>query len=161
MPRSTKSLRRALAGMLVVVACACGRSPSPLPASGANAFDAAEIQAAMTKLLAALESPDRLAWVYMYTEDAGLLEAGSPPIEGRAKLLELARTMQPMSSTAASASRVEGHGTIAYWYGTGSWVNGRPPQATTTSRVHLVIVWRKEGDGQWRVAQEVLVPDQS
>ena len=36
------------------------------------------------------------AWVHMYTEDARLLESGSEPLEGRARLLELARSMQPM-----------------------------------------------------------------
>ena len=122
-------------------------------------FDPQEIRAATTKLIAALEDPDPTAWVYMYTEDAGVLEAGSAPLEGRAQLLELARSMQPMSSVTLSPIRTEGHGNVAYLYGRGSWVNGRPPHTGSTSRVHLVIVWRKEADGQWRVAQEALVPD--
>lgn len=122
-------------------------------------FDPKEIRAATTKLVAALENPDPTAWVYMYTEDAGILEAGSRPVEGRAQLLELARSMQPMSSVVITPSRTEGHGSIAYMYGTASWVNGRPPEAGSKSQVHLVIVWRKESDGQWRVAQEALVPD--
>lgn len=130
-------------------------------AAGPQDFDPQEIRAATTKLAAALEDPDPTAWVYMYTEDAGLLEAGSEPLEGRARLLELARSMQPMSSVRISAIRTEGHGNIAYTYGTASWVNGRPPNAGPTSNVHLVIVWRKEADGQWRVAQEALVPDRS
>lgn len=122
-------------------------------------FDLKEIEAATTKLIAALEDPDRTAWVYMYTEDAGLLEAGSKPLEGRIQLLELARTMQPMSSVVITPSRTEGHGTIAYMYGAGSWVNGVSPHAGSKSQAHFLIVWRKESDGQWRVAQEVLVPD--
>ena len=121
-------------------------------------FDPEEIRAATAKLIAALEDPDPTAWVYMYTEDAGLLEAGSEPLEGRAKLLELAHAMQPMSSVTITATRTEGHGTIAYMYGSASWVNGRRPNVGSTSKVHLVIVWRKESDGQWRVAQEALVP---
>jgi ketosteroid isomerase-like protein len=128
-------------------------------ASEPDAFDPQEIRAATAKLIAALENPDPTAWVYMYTEDAGLLEAGSEPLEGRAQLLELARSMQPMSSVAISPTRTEGHGTLAYMYGRASWVNGRAPQAVSSSKVHLVIVWRKEADGQWRVAQEALVPD--
>lgn len=147
--RQRLTRRVALAAVILSVA-ACAAEPRD--------FDPAEIQAATTKLIAALEDPDPTAWVYMYTEDAGLLEAGSEPLEGRAKLLELAGAMQPMSSVTISATRTEGHGRIAYMYGTASWVNGRPPQAGSTSRVHLVIVWRKEPDGQWRVAQEVLVP---
>ena len=124
-----------------------------------QSFDPEEIRAATAKLLAAMQDPDPAAWVYMYTEDAGLLEAGSEPLEGRAKLLELAHSMQPMSSVTITPTRTEGHGTIAYMYGTATWVNGRPPNTQSTSQVHLVIVWRKELDGQWRVAQEALVPD--
>jgi ketosteroid isomerase-like protein len=123
-----------------------------------ESFDPEELRAATTKLIAALEDPDPTAWVYMYTEDAGLLEAGSEPLEGRASLLELARSMQPLSSVTIVPTRMEGHGTIAYMYGRASWVNGRPPHAGSTTHVHLVIVWRKESDGHWRVAQEALVP---
>lgn len=130
------------------------------PAADQQAFNPEEIHAATKKLIAALEDPNPTAWVYMYTEDAGLLEAGSEPLEGRAKLLELAHSMQPMSSVAITPSRIEGYGTLAFMYGTASWVNGHPPQAGSTSKVHLVIVWRKESDGQWRVAQEALVPDE-
>lgn len=124
-----------------------------------QAFDPNEIRAATSNLVAALEDPDPTTWVYMYTEDAGLLEAGSDPLQGRAKLLELAQAMQPMSSVTITPARTEGHGNLAYMYGTASWVNGRPPQTGPTSHVHLLIVWRKEADGQWRVAQEVLIPD--
>jgi ketosteroid isomerase-like protein len=127
-------------------------------ASEPATFDMQEIRAATAKLIAALEAPDPTAWVYMYTEDAGLLEAGSEPLEGRARLLELAHSMKPMSSVTILPTRTEGSGNIAYMYGSASWVNGRPPQTGATSRVHLVIVWRKESDGQWRVAQEALVP---
>ena len=131
-----------------------------MSASGSEpaAFDVQEIRAATAKLIAALEDPDPTAWVYMYTEDAGLLEAGSEPLEGRARLLELARSMKPMSSVTVMPTRTEGCGNLAYMYGRGSWVNGRPPETGATSQVHFVIVWRKESDGQWRVAQEALVP---
>ena len=68
-------------------------------------FDPKEVAAATTRLIAALENPDPTAWVYMYTEDAGLLEAGSTPLQGRAQLMELARSMQPMSSVVITPSR--------------------------------------------------------
>lgn len=46
----------------------------------------------------------------------------------------------------------------AYMYGSASWVSGRPPNAGATTNVQLAMVWRKETDGRWRVAQEVFVP---
>ncbi len=144
---------------IMVALAVCGGQFEAARAAEAKDFDAREIQTATTKLVAALQSTDPTAWVYMYTENAGLLQAGSQPLEGRAKLLELAKSMQPMSSVVISPSRIEGDGNLAYMYGRASWVNGRPPQAGSTSNVHLVIVWRKQPDGQWRVAQEALVPD--
>jgi ketosteroid isomerase-like protein len=41
-------------------------------------------------------------------------------------------------------------------YGHASWVSGKPPDAGHVTKVRLIIVWRKEADGQWRVAQELL-----
>jgi hypothetical protein len=57
-------------------------------ASEASEFDVAEIRAATSNLLDALEDPDPTAWVYMYTEDAGLLETGSEPAAHEALIPE-------------------------------------------------------------------------
>jgi len=40
----------------------------------------------------------------------------------------------------------------------GSWVNGRPPEIGSASRMQGVMIWRKQADGRWRIAQEILVP---
>ena len=128
-------------------------------AAGPPGFDPTEIRAAERALVTALESPDPTAWVYLYTEDAVFLEAGGPPVAGRPALLEMAKAMKPLSSVTFSAERTVGAGTLAYVYGTASWVNGRPPDAGSTSRVRGVIIWQKQADGRWRVAQEVLAPE--
>ena len=151
---------RPLALTLIVLLLAVGARAATTAAAPAKAeFDPQQIHLAVTKLTAALQDPDPAAWVYMYTEDAGLLEAGSEPLQGRAKLLELAKTMQPMSSVKISPSRIEGDGALAYMVGKASWLNGRAPQAESASNVHLIMVWRKGADGEWRVAQEVIVPE--
>lgn len=146
--------------VLCSVALLLGFSGSSLGGeSDVKLFDPAEFQAATTRLIAALEAADPTAWVYMYTEDAVLLEPGSPPVEGRAALLAMAEAMQPLSSVVISPIRTEGEGNLAYLYGRASWVNGRPPEVGSSSSVYVVMVWRREADGQWRVAQEVFVPD--
>ena len=119
----------------------------------------AEIRDATAQLIASLEAEDPSAWVYMYTSDAVLLEPGTAPIAGRPALLAMAKTMAPLSAVKISPERTECSGNLAYMYGRASWINGRPPAEGTASNVYLVIVWRKEADGQWRVAQEVFVPD--
>ncbi len=122
-------------------------------------FKTEEIRTAERAVIHALESDDPLAWVSHYTEDAVLLEAGSPPVQGRDALLELARIMKPLSSVVINPEHTEGNERLAYVYGSGSWVNGRPPSVGKTTRVRFVMVWRKETDGRWRIAQEVFVPD--
>ena len=124
-----------------------------------GSFKPEEIRAAERSMIAALEAPDATAWVYMYTEAAVLLEPEGAPVEGREALLQMARSMKPLSSVTISAERTAGHGDLAYTYGRASWVNGRPPDAGPTTNVRLVMIWRKEADGAWRVAQEVFAPD--
>jgi uncharacterized protein (TIGR02246 family) len=119
-------------------------------------FDVTEIRNAERLLEQALESPDPTAWVYHYTEDAVFVGPGTPAVQGREALLQMARAMQPLSSVSLVPLRTEGSGNIACTYGEGTWVNGRPPDTGTRTHVRLIIVWRKEADGQWRVAQELL-----
>jgi ketosteroid isomerase-like protein len=64
--------------------------------------------------------------------------------------------MNRLSSVSIEPLRTEGSGNVACVYGLASWVSGRPPDGGHTTRVRLIIVWRRETDGQWRVAQELL-----
>ena len=122
-------------------------------------FDEAEIRAAERILVEALEAPDPTAWVYLYTEDAIFVAPGAPAIQGRNALLQFAKSMNPLSSVVITPIRTEGHGKLAYVYSQASWINGRPPGAGQPGNVRLVIVWRKEADGKWRIAQELLNAD--
>jgi ketosteroid isomerase-like protein len=118
-------------------------------------FDELEIRAAEREVEKALEAADPTLWVYSYTEDAVFAPSGAPTVVGRNALLELARTMKPLSSVRIRTERTEGSGNVAATFGTGTWVNGRPPNAGSTTAVRFVIVWRKESDGRWRIAQEM------
>ena len=122
-------------------------------------FNEAEIRTAERALERALESPDPTAWVYAYTEDAVFVAPGAPAVEGRAALLQMARAMQPLSSVSIKALRTEGSGNPAYVCGQASWVSGRSSDAAPITNVRLIIVWRKEADGEWRVAKELLNAD--
>lgn len=147
---------RVLTVVALAIAAPCGSAPAAVDARG---FDPREIRAAERAIITALESPDPTAWVYLYTEDAVFLEAGAPPVVGRQALLDMAKRMKPLSSVTISPERTVGVGNLAYVYCTASWVNGRPPDTGSTSRVRGVIIWLKEADGRWRVVQEVLVPE--
>ena len=122
-------------------------------------FDETEIRAAERALEQALQSPDPTAWVFSYTEDAVFVAPSAPAVQGRAALLQMAKAMKPLSSVSIQAVRTEGSGSLATVYAHASWVSGRPPEAGSIAKVRGIIVWRKEADGQWRVAQELLNAD--
>ena len=145
-----------LLGMLLftgLAGCAPGQSlQTPGP------FDTNQIRVAERRVTAALTAPDVTAWVYEYTEDAVILEPASPPVSGRAALLELARSMKPIASATIDSEHIEGSGNLAYSYGIATWNSGRPPDATSTTRVRQILVWRREADGVWRIAMEAFLP---
>lgn len=121
-----------------------------------STFIETEIRSAERALEKALEATDPTAWVNHYTEDATFIGPGSPAVQGREALLQMAKTMTPLSFVSITALRTEGSGNLVAVYGDASWVNGRPPNAGSTTNVRFVIIWRKEANGQWRVALEML-----
>jgi uncharacterized protein (TIGR02246 family) len=120
---------------------------------GDTTFDEAEIRAAEARLEAALGADDPTAWVFEYTEDAVFDGGGDHAVDGRAALLEMAAAMNPLSSVSIRPLRTEGHGDLATVWFEGSWVSG-PTTDGPTVEVRGIILWRKEADGQWRVALE-------
>ena len=144
---------------LLLAAAALTGCAQTFQTGASRAFDEAELRAAERALIRALESSDPTAWVYWYTEDAVFVGPGAPAVQGRAALLQMAGAMKPLSSVNIKPLRTEASGNLAYVYGQGSWINGRPPNAGATSYVRILMVWRKESDGQWRVAQELLDAD--
>lgn len=124
-------------------------------------FDPAEIRQAERALEAALSSADPLAWVDHYTEDAVFVAPGAPAVQGREALLRMAESMRPLSAVRIQDLKTDGSGTVAAVYGRGSWINGTGASTQSTTNVRLLIVWRKGGDGRWRIAQELLHPEPS
>jgi ketosteroid isomerase-like protein len=97
--------------------------------------------------------------VDFYTDDAIFVARGSAAIEGREALLDHARRMTPISSASIIAQSTDGDGDIAARLGTANWVNGPKGSEGSTTRVRFLIVWRREGDGRWRIARELLNAD--
>jgi len=141
-----------LAVTLALLAGCAQLNQAPVRASS----NEGEIRAAEKALLQALESPDPTAWVYHYTEDAIFVSPAGPAVQGRAALLDMARTMHRLSSVVITPLRTEASDSIASVYARGSWVSGAHTSAPTTTNIRVIIVWRKEPDGRWRVAQELL-----
>ena len=130
-----------------------------VPTVALSAIDIAALRAAERALVESFEASDPTAWVDFYTDDAIFAAPGSAAIEGRRALLAHARQMTPLSSARIVAQTTDGDGDVAATLGIANWVNGPKESAGTTSRVRFLIVWRREADGRWRIARELLNAD--
>jgi ketosteroid isomerase-like protein len=119
--------------------------------------DIAEIRAAEKALAVAFESPDATAWVDGYTDDAIFVGPGVPAIEGRNALLEVAPQIA-ISSMEIVADSTLGTGDFAATLGRATWVSG-PNGPDQVVRRRFLMVWRRESDGRWRIAREMLCED--
>jgi ketosteroid isomerase-like protein len=124
-----------------------------------SSSDIAALRATEQALAESFEASDRTAWVDFYTDDAIFVAPGIAAIEGRAALLAQARQMTPLSSARIVTQTIDGEGGMAAAVGSASWVNGPRGSGGTTSRVRFLIVWRREPDGRWRIARELLNAD--
>ena len=122
----------------------------PLSSSDVDALRAAE-----RALAESFEAAEPTAWVDYYTDDAIFVAPGSEALEGREALLAAARQMA-LSSVEIVARSTLGEGDLAATLGSASWVNGPRGSEAAMSRVRFLVVWRREADGRWRIARELL-----
>lgn len=120
--------------------------------------DIAAIRAAERALAQAFESSDPTAWVDSYTDDATFVGPGVPAIEGRPALLEVAPQIS-ISSMEIAAQSTLGAGDLAATFGRATWVSGPKGSGAPTVRRRFLMVWRRDLDGAWRIAREMLNED--
>jgi ketosteroid isomerase-like protein len=117
--------------------------------------DISEIRAAEKALAEAFESAGLTAWVDFYTDDAAFVGPGVPAIEGRRALLDLAPQLS-ISSMEIVADSTLGADGFAATLGRASWVSGPKGSDAPRVRRRFLMVWRREPDGRWRIAPELL-----
>jgi uncharacterized protein (TIGR02246 family) len=120
--------------------------------------DISAIRAAEKALAEAFESPDVAAWVDFYTDDAIFVGPGAPAIEGRSALFDAAPQISISSMEIAAVSTL-GMGDFAATIGRATWVSGPKGSDAPRVRRRFLMVWRREADGGWRIAREMLNED--
>jgi len=123
-----------------------------------SSSDVAAIRGAEKALADAFELSDRTAWVEFYTEDAIFVGPGMPAIEGRSAFLDAARELT-ISSMEIAADSTLGAGDFAATLGRATWVTGPKDPDAPMQRRRFLMVWRREPDGRWRIARELLNED--
>jgi len=121
-----------------------------------QADDAAEIAAAAGAFSQAYIDGDLEKQMSFYTQDVMIIAGNRPMIEG---IEAVTRYWTPSGNTKVLehrtiSSKLEIKGTLASDYGIyeGRSVRGSD---TTSFRGQYVITWRKENDGQWRMAVDM------
>lgn len=123
-----------------------------------SSSDLAAIRAAEEALAEAFEASDATAWVDAYTDDAIFVGPGRPAVEGRSGLLDAARELT-ISSMKIVADSTVGAGDFAATMGRAKWVSGPKGSDAPMQRRRFLMVWRREPDGHWRIARELLNED--
>ena len=120
--------------------------------------DISAIREAERALAEAFESSDLTAWVDSYTDDAVFVGPGMPAIEGRSAFLDAAPQIS-ISSMEIVADSTLGAGDFAATLGRATWVSGPKGSDAPIVRRRFLMVWRREPDGRWRIAREMLNED--
>ena len=79
-------------------------------------------------------------------------------MEGRSAFLEAAPHLH-MSSVEIVAESTLGAGDFAAVLGRATWLSGPGGSEAQRVRRRFLMVWRREPDGRWRLAREMLTDD--
>jgi uncharacterized protein (TIGR02246 family) len=147
---------------VLAVALTAGCSPAPAPTDTRKADEAA-ITAAGDALGQAAEAKDIEKCMSFYVDDPVLFVPGAPAVVGKDALR---KTFQGFLNVAAL--KLETGGTIIDVASSGDLAFERGSYAntitdakgkTTTETGKLVLVWKKQGDGSWKIAADTNASD--
>ena len=120
--------------------------------------DISAIREAEKALAEAFESSELAAWVDSYTDDAIFVGPGVPAIEGRSAFFDAVPQIS-ISSMEIVADSTLGEGDFAATLGRATWASGPKGSHAPIVRRRFLMVWRREPDGRWRIAREMLNED--
>jgi ketosteroid isomerase-like protein len=97
-----------------------------------------------------------------WTDDATVMMAGSPAVEGKAAIRQM--VTQSMAIPGFSITwtpedaKVASSGDMGYTTGTNAVTMSDSAGKASTMRGRYITVWRKEADGKWRVTEDYATP---
>ena len=141
--------------LLMISGCQAKYSPARL--SDADLELIRQADAAFATNAQASPRDDRASAAY-YEDSAIMLAPNQAPIQGRARIEDYLASFPPFSNYRLDVAEIEGAGDWAYERGSAS-MKLAPPGATPREvRINYLLVWRKQGDGSWKVAREIFTP---
>jgi uncharacterized protein (TIGR02246 family) len=142
---------------------ACGRpSSTPAPPAHAPAQDEAHIRAAAARIWAGVAGNDAAAVLAEYSEDAMLLGTGMATVRGKSAIAEQLTglfTAVSFREVVGTVTDIMVSGDLGVETGTYSWTIVPASGAAAPDVGKYVRVWKRQGDGTWKVVRYVVNSD--
>lgn len=94
-----------------------------------------------------------------YAENATLLAANEPAIQGLGAITRFMNTFPPITRFAPRIELIEGDGTVAYVKGTYEMTIQATPQLAVNDKGKYLEVWKKQADGSWKAIYDCFSSD--
>ena len=149
---------------LIILAAAITASLGCQTQASANltADDEAAVRQAFDMEMNAANAADAAGWAALYTEDAIVLRPHATAVQGREAIQQWLVTLPPISNAKGQGVEVMGYGDLAFLRGTYSMtftIPGVP--APIDEQGKFLQIYRKQGDGAWKLAREIYNSDLS
>ena len=152
-----------LAATVAIVACAPQTAPAPSAPPDTRAADEATLRTLIRDWSASAQAKDAAKFVSVYADDAVVMLANEPDINGLPAIREGIPAMMQDPAFALSFEPdnvlVARSGDLAYETGTYAMTMTGPDKKPAAEKGHYVVVWRKQADGTWKVVIDAPISD--
>jgi len=95
----------------------------------------------------------------LYAEDAILMPPNEAAVQGKTHIQDWMQAFPPISNFQEQSLEIEGQGNLAYDRGTYSMTVAHVEAASTDDRGKYLTIWRKQGDGSWKISRAIFNSD--
>jgi uncharacterized protein (TIGR02246 family) len=160
--RTNRPLLRLVANLAMALIAGCSNAPTPAPIDSRKADEDA-IRAAGLHLAQAAQSKDLDACMSFYVDDPVLFVPGAPAVLGRDALRQAFQGFLGAQALKLETSGlmidVAQSGDLALERGSYRNTITDAKGKTTTETGKLVLVWKKQADGSWKIAADTNASD--
>lgn len=145
---------------LILALTGC-QQPAP-QAPDTRAADETAIRAAEAEMAKAVAALDPAKAASFYTDDVVGMAVDAPVVQGKENMQKYFETMmkdKPEVSWTPVKVEVARSGDLAYSWGTGKVSVKAKKGKVAETTVKYASVWKKQGDGGWKIAVDTIIPD--
>ncbi len=142
-------------------AAACAAACQASAAGGLSDADRAALQQGDELFAKSAMAKNFAAAAATYTDDAAVLPPNGAAVQGRQQIEKFLSSFPPISSFTFDIVDIDGRGDLAYVRGNYAMTLTPPGAAPINDRGKYVEIWRKQGDGSWKIKWDIFNSDSS